>query len=84
MKTTRSILNQVHTLQLQSMYELGSIREMDMTLAQTLMADFVRLQVIINEDLTKSLLALHADLEMSSVALVFNIARVMDFLPDDS
>ena len=57
---------------------------MDRTLARALMVEFVRLQLIINEDLTKSLLALHADLEMSSAALVSNIARMMDFLPDDS
>ena len=61
---------QVHALHLQSMHELGSIREVDRTLAQTLMAEFTRLQLIVNEDLIKSLLALHADLEVSSVALV--------------
>ena len=57
---------------------------MDRTLAQTLMVEFARLQLIVNEDLTKSLLALCADLEVSSVALVSDIARVMNFLPDDS
>ena len=40
MKTTQNILTQVHALCLQSMHELGSIREVDRTLAQTLMAEF--------------------------------------------
>ena len=48
------------------------------------MVEFTRLQLIINEDLIKSLLALWADLEASSVALISDITRVMDLLPDDS
>ena len=83
LKTTLYILTWVHTLRLQSMHELGSIREVDKTLAQTLMAEFTQLQLIVNEDLVKSLLALWADLEVSSVALVLDIARVVDFQPDD-
>ena len=83
MKTTQDILTQVHALCLQSMHELGSIREVDRTLAQTLMAEFGRLHAIINEDLIKSLLALRDDLEASGVNLVLDIARVVDFQPDD-
>ena len=58
LEATQNILTQVHDLHLQSMHKLGSIREMDRTLARTLMAEFTRLQLIINEDLIKSLLAL--------------------------
>ena len=47
------------------------------------MAEFVRLQLIIGEDLTKSLMALHTDLEASCTALVSDIARTMDLHPDD-
>ena len=57
-ETTREILGHVHTLQLQNMHVMGSMRELDQTLARTLMAEFVRLQLIIGEDLTKSLIAL--------------------------
>ena len=74
MKTTWNILDQVPALRLQSMHKLGSIREADKILAQTLMAEFVRLQLIINEDFTKSPFALCADLETSSAASVSNIA----------
>ena len=51
------------------MHEMGSVRELDQTVAHTLMAEFVRLQLIIGEDLMKSLVALRADLETSCEAL---------------
>ena len=47
------------------------------------MAEFVRLQLIVGEDLTKSLMALCTDLEASCVVLVLDIARTMDLHPDD-
>ena len=53
------------------------------TLAQTLMAEFVRQQLIVGEDFTKSLIALRTDLEASCEALVSDIARTMDLHPDD-
>ena len=65
------------------MHEMGSVREVDRTLAQTLMAEFVRLQLIVGEDLTKSLMALHTDLEASCAVLVSNMMRTMDLYPDD-
>ena len=36
----RSILDQAHALQIQSMGDLGRIRDLDRTLAGTLMAEF--------------------------------------------
>ena len=45
--------------------------------------EFVRLQLIVGEDLTKSLMALCTDLEASCVALVSDIARTMDLHLDD-
>ena len=47
------------------------------------MAEFVRLQLIVGEDLTKSLMALCTDLEASCEALMSDIARTMDLHPDD-
>ena len=61
MKATQDLLSQVHGLHLQSMQELGSIQEVDRILARTLMVEFSRIQLIIQEDLAKSLLALRAD-----------------------
>ena len=57
-ETTQEILARVHTLRLQTMHEMGSVRELDRTLARVLMAEFARLQLIVGQDLTKSLIAL--------------------------
>ena len=62
---------------------MGSMQEVDQTLAQTLMAEFVRLQLIVGEDLTKSLLALRSDLETSSEALVSDIVSTIGLHPND-
>ena len=59
LETAREILEHVHAIRLQTMHEMGSVRELEWTLVRTLMAEFVRLQLIIGEDLTKSLIALH-------------------------
>ena len=47
------------------------------------MAKFARLQLIVGEDFTKSLIGLHTDLEASCEALVSDIARTMDLHADD-
>ena len=47
------------------------------------MAKFVRLQLIVGEDFTKSLIALRTDLEASCEVLVSDIARTLDLHPDD-
>ena len=65
------------------MHEMGSVQEVDRTLAQTLMAKFVRLQLFVGEDLTKSLMALHTDLEASCATLVSDTTRTMDLHPND-
>ena len=83
LETTHGILEHIHALHLQTMHEMGSVREVDRTLARTLMVEFVRLQLIVGEDLTKSLMALCTDLEASCAALVSDIARTMDLHPDD-
>ena len=47
------------------------------------MAEFVRLQLIVGEDLTRSLMALCTDLEASCMMLMSDIARTMDLHPND-
>ena len=83
LETTCGILECIHALHLQTMHEMGSMREVDRTLTRTLMAEFVRLQLIVGEDLTKSLMALRTDLEASCEVLVSDIVRTMDLHPDD-
>ena len=79
----RSILDQAHALQLQSMGDLGHIRDLDRTLAGTLMAEFSRVQLIVQEDVGKSLVALRSDLLASCSAFIVDVARVMDVSPAD-
>ena len=57
-ETMHKILARIHALRLQTMHEMGSVQEFDQTLARMLMAEFARLQLIVGEDLTKSLIAL--------------------------
>ena len=47
------------------------------------MAEFTRLQLIVGENLTKSLLALCLDLETSSEMLVSDIVRTIGLHPND-
>ena len=82
-ETMQEILARVHALCLQTMHEMGSVRELDRTLAHTLMAEFVRMQLIIGQDLTKSLLALRINLETSSQALLSDVAKTLDLHPTD-
>ena len=83
LETTQEILAHVHALRIQAMHEMGSIHELDQTLAQTLLAESVRVQLIIGEDLTKSLMTLHTDLEASSEVLLSDIAKTLDLHPNN-
>ena len=47
------------------------------------MAEFVRLQLILGEDLTKSLTALRLELETSSEALSSDLARILNLHSND-
>ena len=77
------ILARVHALHLQTMHEMGSMQELDQTLAQTLLAESARLHLIIGEDFTKSLIALHTDLEASCQVLLSDTARTLNLHPND-
>ena len=82
-ETAHEILERVHTIHLQTMHEMGSVRELDRTVAHTLMAEFVRLQLIIGEDLTKSLVVLCTGLETSCEALSSDFVRTLNLHSDD-
>ena len=82
-ETARKILACVHAIRLQAMHEMGNIRELDRTLAPTLMAELARLQPIISEDLTKSLIAFRTDLETSCEVLTSDLVRTLNLHPDD-
>ena len=83
LETAHEILEHIHDIHLQTMHEMGGVRELERTLVHTLMAEFVRLQLILGEDLTKSLSALHSELETSSEALSSDLVRVLNLHSDD-
>ena len=83
LETAREILEHIHTICLQTMHEMGGMRELEQTLVCTLMAEFVRLQLILGEDLTKSLSALHSELETCSEALSSDLVSVLNLHSDD-
>ena len=78
LQMARSILDQAHALQIQSMGDLGRIRDLDRTLAGTLMAEFSHVQLIVQEDVGKSLVALWSDLLATCSAFITDVGRVMD------
>ena len=81
--TARKILEHIHAIRLQTMHEMGGVRELERTLVHTLMAEFARLQLTLGEDLTKSLTALHSELETSSEALSSDLVRILNLHSDD-
>ena len=81
--TAREVLARVHAIHFQAMHEMGSVWELDRTLARTLMAEFTRLQLIIGEDLNKSLIAFCTDLETSCEVLTSDLASILNLHPDD-
>ena len=83
LETAREILEHIHIIRLQTMHEMGGMRELEQTLVRTLMAEFARLQLILGEDLTKSLTALCSELETSSEALSSDLARILNLHSDD-
>ena len=83
LETAHEILEHIHAIRLQTMHEMGGVRELEWTLVHTLMAEFVRLQLILGEDLTKSLTALRSELETSSEALSSDLVRILNLHSDD-
>ena len=56
----------IHAIHLQTIHDMGYVREIEQAAVRTLMVEFARLQAIFSEDLTKSLSALRLELEASS------------------
>ena len=79
LETTQEILVRVHALRNQIMQEMGSIHQLDWTL----LAESARVQLIISEDLAKSLIVLCTHLEASSEVFLSDIAKTLDLPPDN-
>ena len=49
------VMDQVHDLHLQLLQEMGFVREIDQALSKSLMVEFLRLKIIIGDDLSEAL-----------------------------
>ena len=83
LETALSILKCIHALCLQALHDVGGVRELEQAAVSTLMAEFARLQLILGEDLTKSLSALCSELETSSEALSSDLLSVLNLHSGD-
>ena len=78
-----SAVRRIHAICLQTIHDMGCMREVEQAAVSTLMAEFARLQAILGEDLTQSLSALHSELEASSEALSADILNILSLHPGD-
>ena len=83
LETALGILERIHALRLQTLHDIGGMRELEQAAVHTLMAEFARLQLILGEDLTKSLSALCSELETSSEALSSDLLSVLNLHSGD-
>ena len=83
LETALGILERIHALHLQALHDVGGVRELEQAAVHTLMAEFARLQLILAEDLTKSLSALRSELETSSEALSSDLFSVLNLHSGD-
>ena len=70
LELVRDTLDQVYALHLETLQEMGLIWEVDRALSKSLMSEFIRLQLLVGDDLNTSLQAMHADLEATSDELM--------------
>ena len=60
------VLDQVHDLHLQLLQEMGFIRKIDQALSKSLMVEFLRLKIIIGDDLSGVLRTWQTDMEVAT------------------
>ena len=60
------VMDQVHDLHLQLLQEMGFIREIDQALSKSLMVEFLRLKIIIRDDLSGALQTRQTDMEVAT------------------
>ena len=70
-------LGQVYALHLKTLQEMDFIWEVDRALTKSIMAEFLRLQLIVGDDLNTSLWAMHADLEATTAELMRDLDIVV-------
>ena len=72
-KRVTEVVDQVHDLQLQLLQEIGFVREIDQALSKSLMVEFLRLNVIIGDDLSGALRTWQTDMEVATDKLLRDV-----------
>ena len=67
------VMDQVHNLHLKMVQEMGFIREIDQALAKSLMVEFLRLKLIIGDDLSTTLWTWQADMEATTEEFLMDV-----------
>ena len=83
MEIVRDVIWHLHAVRLQAMHDMGCVREEEQVAVRTLLAEFARLQVILGEDLTRSLSALRSELEASSEAVLADVLDILNLRSGD-
>ena len=83
LEIVRDVVQCLHTVHLQVMHNMVCVREVEQAAVRTLLAEFARLQAILGEDLTRSLTALHSELEASSEAMLADVLEVLNHCSGD-
>ena len=60
------VMDQVHDLHLQLLQEIGFVHEIDQALSKSLMVEFLRLKIIIGDDLSRALRTWQTDMEAAT------------------
>ena len=65
-KRVTEVMDQVHDFHLQLLQEIGFVREIDQALSKSLMVEFLRLKVIIGDDLSGALRTWQTNMEVAT------------------
>ena len=65
-KRVTEVMDQVHDFHLQLLQEIGFVREIDQALSKSLMVEFLRLKIIIGDDLSRALRTWQTDMEVAT------------------
>ena len=76
-KRVTEVMHQVHDFHLQLLQEIGFVREINQALSKSLMVEFLRLKVIIGDDLSGALQTWQTDMEVAADKFL----RDLDALP---
>ena len=83
LEIAQGAIRHLHAVCLQTMQDMGCVREVEQAAVSTLMAEFSRLQAILGKDLTQSLSALCSELEAYSEALSADMLDILNLRPGD-